>query len=43
MENEELKITEGQNELQEQLTQNDLDRTQLQNRIKLIKKKFNIK
>lgn len=43
MENERSKITKGQGELQEQLTQNDLDRTQLQNRIELIKKKFNIK
>ena len=43
MENESLGITEGQSELQNQLTQNDLDRTKLQNKIKEIKSKYNIK
>ena len=43
IENENLGITEGQSELQNQLTQNDLDRTKLQNKIKEIKSKYNIK
>ena len=43
IENEKLGITEGQGELQNQLTQNDLDRTKLQNKIKEIKSKYNIK
>ena len=43
IENESLGITEGQGELQNQLTQNDLDRTKLQNKIKEIKSKYNIK
>ena len=43
MENEKSGITEGQGELQNQLTQNDLDRTKLQNKIKEIKNKYYIK